>query len=235
MCLRVETNYSDRNSRTGGLIRPGGPLAKDLDQASRRNPRRRSFHGQVNYHPWLSARSRSAERISAQQSDWPCSMTWVATCRACCRTRISASGRGGLRSRTGQEPANPRVRLPQMRLYYVRLGFLASAYINQVGEPPGDVLPRNIAVPAVRRLPPPRAAADPELRRLRALTTGSGSTPPARSRWATSTRFRTSSISTTSTGSSWCTSRSRQIAAGLLAGVDMAAAASQPATATLVE
>jgi indoleamine 2,3-dioxygenase len=37
--------------------------------------------------------------------------------------------------------------LPAMRLYYVRLGFLASAYINQVGEPPANVLPRNIAIP----------------------------------------------------------------------------------------
>ena len=37
--------------------------------------------------------------------------------------------------------------LPAMRLYYVRLGFLASAYVNQVGEPPANVLPHNIAVP----------------------------------------------------------------------------------------
>src|SRR5438045_47161 len=33
-------------------------------------------------------------------------------------------------------------RLPQLRLYYVRLGFLASAYINQVGQPPANVLPQ---------------------------------------------------------------------------------------------
>lgn len=45
------------------------------------------------------------------------------------------------------DPADPQDRLPQMRLYYVRLGFLASAYINQVGEPPVSVLPRNLAVP----------------------------------------------------------------------------------------
>jgi indoleamine 2,3-dioxygenase len=37
--------------------------------------------------------------------------------------------------------------VPQLRLCYVRLGFLASAYINQVGEPPVNVLPRNLAVP----------------------------------------------------------------------------------------
>lgn len=37
--------------------------------------------------------------------------------------------------------------LPQMRLYYVRLGFLASAYINQVGQPPSMRLPANIARP----------------------------------------------------------------------------------------
>jgi indoleamine 2,3-dioxygenase len=36
---------------------------------------------------------------------------------------------------------------PVLRLYYVRLGFLASAYVNQVGEEPAKVLPRNIAVP----------------------------------------------------------------------------------------
>jgi indoleamine 2,3-dioxygenase len=39
--------------------------------------------------------------------------------------------------------------LPALRLYYVRLGFLASGYINQVGEPGATVLPRNIAIPLV--------------------------------------------------------------------------------------
>jgi indoleamine 2,3-dioxygenase len=39
--------------------------------------------------------------------------------------------------------------LPLLRLYYVRLGFLASAYVNQVGQPAATVLPRNIAVPLV--------------------------------------------------------------------------------------
>jgi len=37
--------------------------------------------------------------------------------------------------------------LPEMRLYYVRLGFLASAYVNQVGVERARVLPRKIAVP----------------------------------------------------------------------------------------
>lgn len=40
--------------------------------------------------------------------------------------------------------------LPLLQLYYVRLGFLASAYINQVGQPPATLLPRNIAVPLCR-------------------------------------------------------------------------------------
>jgi len=40
--------------------------------------------------------------------------------------------------------------LPEMRLYYVRLGFLASAYINQVGQERAHLLPRNIAVPLDR-------------------------------------------------------------------------------------
>jgi len=35
--------------------------------------------------------------------------------------------------------------LPLLRLYYLRVGFLASAYINQVGEPDEKVLPANIA------------------------------------------------------------------------------------------
>jgi indoleamine 2,3-dioxygenase len=39
------------------------------------------------------------------------------------------------------------VPLPVLRLYYVRLGFLASAYINQVGEEPARLLPRNLAIP----------------------------------------------------------------------------------------
>lgn len=37
--------------------------------------------------------------------------------------------------------------LPVLRLYYVRLGFLASAYVNQVGQEPAKVLPHNIADP----------------------------------------------------------------------------------------
>jgi indoleamine 2,3-dioxygenase len=40
--------------------------------------------------------------------------------------------------------------LQEMRLYYVRLGFLASAYVNQVGQERARVLPRNIAVPLDR-------------------------------------------------------------------------------------
>jgi indoleamine 2,3-dioxygenase len=37
--------------------------------------------------------------------------------------------------------------LPVLRLYYVRLGFLASAYVNQVGQEPAKILPRNVAGP----------------------------------------------------------------------------------------
>jgi indoleamine 2,3-dioxygenase len=37
--------------------------------------------------------------------------------------------------------------LAQLRLYYVRVGFLASAYVNQVGQEPGNVLPANLAGP----------------------------------------------------------------------------------------
>jgi indoleamine 2,3-dioxygenase len=37
--------------------------------------------------------------------------------------------------------------LPALRLYYVRLGFLASAYVNQVGQPRSTILPRNLALP----------------------------------------------------------------------------------------
>jgi indoleamine 2,3-dioxygenase len=40
--------------------------------------------------------------------------------------------------------------LRELRLYYVRVGFLASAYINQVGEEPNRVLPANLALPLVR-------------------------------------------------------------------------------------
>jgi indoleamine 2,3-dioxygenase len=47
------------------------------------------------------------------------------------------------------EPENPPDRLAQHRLYYVRLGFLASAYVNQVGEPPVTLLPHNLAQPLV--------------------------------------------------------------------------------------
>ncbi|SIO61364.1 indoleamine 2,3-dioxygenase [Singulisphaera sp. GP187] len=37
--------------------------------------------------------------------------------------------------------------LPMLQLYYVRLGFLASAYIHQVGMEPVKLLPANLAVP----------------------------------------------------------------------------------------
>jgi indoleamine 2,3-dioxygenase len=37
--------------------------------------------------------------------------------------------------------------LPALRLYYLRVGFLASAYINQLGAPPVHQLPANIAAP----------------------------------------------------------------------------------------
>jgi indoleamine 2,3-dioxygenase len=40
--------------------------------------------------------------------------------------------------------------LPQLHLYYVRVGFLASAYINQVGQPRATQLPENLAVPLCR-------------------------------------------------------------------------------------
>jgi indoleamine 2,3-dioxygenase len=40
--------------------------------------------------------------------------------------------------------------LPELRLYYLRVGFLASAYINQVGEEPSRVLPANLALPLCR-------------------------------------------------------------------------------------
>ncbi len=43
-------------------------------------------------------------------------------------------------------PVSP-VQLPYLRLYYVRLGFLTSAFINQVPLPPESTLPKNIAVP----------------------------------------------------------------------------------------
>jgi len=40
--------------------------------------------------------------------------------------------------------------LRQLRLFYVRVGFLASAYINQTSEPRATGLPQNLAVPLCR-------------------------------------------------------------------------------------
>jgi indoleamine 2,3-dioxygenase len=40
--------------------------------------------------------------------------------------------------------------VPELRLYYVRVGFLASAYINQVGQEPSKMLPANLALPLCR-------------------------------------------------------------------------------------
>jgi indoleamine 2,3-dioxygenase len=47
----------------------------------------------------------------------------------------------------------------ELRLYYVRVGFIASAYINQVSQPRATTLPRNLSVPlchacALLRRPP---------------------------------------------------------------------------------
>lgn len=39
---------------------------------------------------------------------------------------------------------------PYLRLYYVRLGFLASAYINQIGMQHASLLPKNISRPLVK-------------------------------------------------------------------------------------
>ncbi|MDO8408012.1 MAG: hypothetical protein Q7S95_02125 [bacterium] len=39
--------------------------------------------------------------------------------------------------------------LPELRLYYVRLAFMASAYVHQLGQEQVKVLPHNIAVPLV--------------------------------------------------------------------------------------
>jgi indoleamine 2,3-dioxygenase len=40
--------------------------------------------------------------------------------------------------------------MPGLRLYYVRVGFLTSAYVNQVGEEPATILPANLAMPLCR-------------------------------------------------------------------------------------
>jgi indoleamine 2,3-dioxygenase len=48
------------------------------------------------------------------------------------------------------EGAVTRENLPYLRLYYIRLGFLASAYVNQVPLPPESLLPKNVAVPLSR-------------------------------------------------------------------------------------
>jgi indoleamine 2,3-dioxygenase len=45
------------------------------------------------------------------------------------------------------KPGEPALSIEELRLYYVRLGFLASAYVNQVGQEPATVLPANIAQP----------------------------------------------------------------------------------------
>lgn len=37
--------------------------------------------------------------------------------------------------------------LPELRLYYLRVGFLASGFVNQVTQPPAHVLPANLAIP----------------------------------------------------------------------------------------
>ena len=45
---------------------------------------------------------------------------------------------------------SPSPTTPALRLYYLRLGFLASGYVNHLSEPRATLLPRNIAVPLAR-------------------------------------------------------------------------------------
>jgi hypothetical protein len=89
--------------------------------------------------------------------------------------------------------------LPELRLYYVRVGFLASAYINQVGEEPATVLPANLADPLCRACRllrrPPILSYDGY------ATTGSDFARISRSRLAISTPSRISCTSMTNTGS----------------------------------
>jgi indoleamine 2,3-dioxygenase len=40
--------------------------------------------------------------------------------------------------------------LPLLRLYYLRVGFLTSAYVNQVSQPPATRVPANLAIPLHR-------------------------------------------------------------------------------------
>ncbi len=56
--------------------------------------------------------------------------------------------------------------LPALRLYYVRVGFLASAYVNQVGQP-RDPPSAVYCSTAVCGLCPSPTPADSQLRRLR--------------------------------------------------------------------
>jgi len=55
----------------------------------------------------------------------------------------------GLKILSWPEPSVTEEFIPELRLYYLRLGFLASAYINQVGQPACHTLPANIAAPLV--------------------------------------------------------------------------------------
>lgn len=48
------------------------------------------------------------------------------------------------------EPPATADQLAQLNLYYLRLGFIASGYVNQVGQPATHRLPANIAVPLVQ-------------------------------------------------------------------------------------
>ena len=119
--------------------------------------------------------------------------------------------------------------LQELRLYYVRLGFLARLCTRWRSR--GPRLPRNIAVPLVPRLPRLPHARRSELRRLRALQLEAVRPGRPDCAWAISTRCRTSCISTTNIGSSWCTWRSRRSRPRSLAAADRAAPALDPADA----
>ena len=56
----------------------------------------------------------------------------------------------GLRIPAWPEAAITGETLPLLRLYYLRVGFLTSAYVNQVSQPPAARVPANLAIPLHR-------------------------------------------------------------------------------------
>ena len=78
-------------------------------------------------------------------------MTSARDCRNCCCDPTFRENAERWAIPEWNDPVTPKT-LPLLRLYYVRVGFLASGYVNQVGAPADEPAARFAGPTAVPRV-----------------------------------------------------------------------------------